>query len=70
MIVRKLANFYISCESIFEKLENEIKRKVINIIHEDSDDEYDECEQEEFHTGVKITHFPIFFKTVDSDDDN
>ncbi len=66
----KIANFYINCESIFEKLENEIKKKVIKMVNEESDNEDEDYDTEiGFSTGIKLTPIPIFFKTVESDED-
>lgn len=42
----------------------------MNIVNEDSDDEEEDYESEiHYHTGIKITPIPIFFKSVESDDD-
>lgn len=41
----------------------------MNIVNDESDDEEDyECVVH-YHTGIKITPIPMFFKSVESDDD-
>lgn len=64
----KLANFYINCENIFEKLENEIKKNIIAFVNEESDEEIEDQEIS-YSSGITIAPIQIIFKTLDSDDD-